>query len=75
METIFDYNPTKEELRRLGRQIPKDKYESIVSDNSRYRDLAALFHIRGKEWKMRKYINKVTNIDMRNSFFRTIYHP
>lgn len=75
METIFDHNPTKEELDLLGRHIPKDRYESIVGDNTRYRDLAALFHIRGKKWKMRKYINKVTNVDMRNSFFRTIYHP
>lgn len=74
METIYDYNPTKEEWEQLG-YMPRERYERIVSDNSRYLDLARLFHIRGKKWKMRKYINKVTNVDMRNSFFRTIYHP
>lgn len=73
METIYDYNPTKEEWEELG-YMPKEQYESIVSDNSRFLDLARLFHIRGKKWKMRKYINKVTNTDMKNSFFRTIYH-
>ena len=74
METIYDYNPTKEEWEQLG-YMPRERYERIVSDNSRYLDLALLFHIRGKKWKMRKYINKVTTVDMRNSFFRTIDHP
>ena len=74
METIYDYNPTKEELKELG-NIPKEQYERIIGDNSRYLDLARLFHIRGKKWKWKKYIGKVKDVDMVNSFYRTIYHP
>ncbi len=74
METIYDYNPTKEELEQFV-NIPKERYEIIVDDDCRFRDLALLFWIREKKWKMRRYINKVKDVDMRNSFFRTIYHP
>lgn len=73
METIYDYNPTKEEWDHLG-YLPRERYERIVGDNSRYLDLARLFHMRGEKRKMRKYINKVKNVDMVNSFYRTIYH-
>ena len=74
METIYDYNPTKEELNQLG-NIPKELYMRNVGDDSRNLDLALLFHIRGKKWKWKKYIGKVKNVDMVNSFYRTIYHP
>lgn len=73
METIYDYNPTKEEWSQLG-YMPRDRYERIVDNDSRYLDLAYLFHIRGKKWKWKKYIGKVKNVDMVNSFYRTIYH-
>ena len=74
METIYDHNPTKEEWKQLG-YMPREQYESIVDDDCRFYDLARLFHIREKKWKMRRYINKVKDVDMKNSFFRTICHP
>ena len=74
MKTIYDFNPTKEEWEQLG-YMPRERYERIVSDDSRYLDLAHLFHIRGKRLRMMWYIYKVKDISMRNSFFRTIYHP
>ena len=74
METIYDYNPTKEEWIQLG-YMPRDHYERIVGDDSRNLDLALLFYIRGKKWKWKKYIGKVKDVDMVNSFYRTIYHP
>ena len=74
METVYDYNPTKEEWNQLC-YMPRDRYERIVGDDSRNLDLALLFHIRGKKRKWKKYISKVKNVDMVNSFYRTIYHP
>ena len=73
METIYDYNPTEKEMESFI-NISRERYESIMDEDTKNRDLARLFNMRGKKWKMRRYINKVKDIDMRNSFFRTIYH-
>ena len=74
METIFNYNPTKKELESFL-DISQEEYNELLDEDCKNRDLAALFHMRGQKRKMMKYINKVKDVDMRNSFFRTIYHP
>lgn len=47
METIFDHNPTPEELRAIGRDwFPCDEYLKL-SEESAWFDLALLFRERG----------------------------
>ena len=73
METIYDHNPTKLEVEKIG-YLPKELYLKLDAD-TKYRDLALLFNIRGDKKKMKHYISLVRDDMMRNSFFRTIYHP
>lgn len=47
METIFDHNPTPEELRAIGRDwFPRNEYLKL-SEESAWFDLAMLFRERG----------------------------
>lgn len=47
METIFDHNPTPEELRAIGRDwFPRDEYLKLSAE-SLWFDLALLFRERG----------------------------
>ena len=74
METIFDFNPTHEELREIT-LIPKDEYLRISTDDSRASGLALLFYLRGNKRMMHKYYNQIKDVNLRNSFKRTISHP
>ena len=75
METIFDYSPTAAELKFIGVCRTKDKYIELFSADTKYIDLAWLMFIRKQESKMREYLDKVKNIMLVQSFWRTIKHP
>ena len=78
METIFDHNVTdKEMINILGRVQTKKDYLSDVghSDDNLIVDLAYLFYYRGLAQKANNYIRKVSDVNMRLSFWRNIYHP
>lgn len=73
METIFDYNLSEEEQKYIA-VFDKETYLKF-DDDTKNKDLAMLFYCRGDMKKMKHYIKLVKNNYMRNSFFRTIYHP
>ena len=77
MKTIYDFKPTKEELKKC---IPwcssKEKYFSFgLDDDSLCMDIATLMYYRGNRIRMLYYVYKCKNINYRNQFLRTIYHP
>ena len=74
METIFDFNPTEEELKKIT-LVPKEEYLRVFDDDSKALDNTWLFYLRGDNQRMHHYFNQIKNVDMRNSFKRTIYHP
>ena len=74
METIFDFNPTQEELREIT-LIPKEEYLRISNNDTRARGLAMLFYLRKDKRMMNKYFKRIQDVNMRNSFKRTISHP
>jgi len=75
MVSIYDFNPTREELSLLFHQKLADRtvedYLDGRSQESLYRDVAVLFHIRGNKRKMRFYLNKTTP-SMRMDFLNSI---
>lgn len=73
METIYDHNPTQQEIERIG-FLPKDLYMRLDADTLNH-DLALLFKIRGNRKKMKHYLSLIQDGRMVDSFFRTINHP
>lgn len=69
METIFDYNPTEEELHRFGgmRQFEFYKRELgayyIYEDDANYH-LGLLFSMRGNKEKAESYFAKIKDKEM-----------
>lgn len=64
METIFDFNPTTEELRYLDIKMSKDEYIAFVEkwckNNTRFADvhLAILFKYRNDTKQLEKYLSR-----------------
>lgn len=73
METVFDYNITPEECKRIG-MLDKGFYLENCTEDDANMDLALLFHIRNEKEKAREYADKLP-LDMKNEFWRTITHP
>lgn len=69
METIFDHNPTPEELGMLlsGERTTKAGYEtfSIGGQDSRFADIYNLLCIRGDNSKADEYLNKISDTALR----------
>ena len=75
METIFDHNPTEEELYEFIGTTDKKEYMSSTSQDSAYMKIAFLYYYRGKINKARKYVKMIENCNLVNSFWRTVKHP
>lgn len=79
METIFDHNPTEEEVRKIIGSMTKEEYLKFLTldkdNNNGYYDIAYLYYYRSNLPKMRKYSKKMTSINMINSFWRNVTHP
>ena len=77
METIFDHNVTPEEMKWLmNRSYTLEEYLKIGgSENDMLVDIAKIFAHRGNRFMAKRYINKVSNPNLRNSFWRTLNHP
>ena len=58
----------------FGCLFSKEQYVKRIKQNDAYLDIAYLLHCRGHLRQARKYINKVKDVNMRNSFWRTISH-
>ncbi|MDR0427075.1 MAG: hypothetical protein LBH12_00570 [Dysgonamonadaceae bacterium] len=75
METVFDHNITPEEIQNLG-FFEQKKYLSIITDKDNiFRDLAALYYLRGKKAKAKYYADKISDDNMRIDFWRGATHP
>ncbi len=73
MITVFDYNITPEERKRIG--VPeKGFYLEHYTEDDANLDLASLFYLRNEEAKAREYADKLP-LDMKNDFWRTVKHP
>jgi hypothetical protein len=72
IETIFDYNPTKGELKRFNLTSPEliemtkefDHMPNSKSNDSRLYSLGLLFSMRGNDKKANEYWNKIENKDI-----------
>jgi hypothetical protein len=67
METIFDHNPTQQELVMLfgPRPMTREEYLSVVEQESAYGDLYRLYSLRGKPEIAEQFLNKITDEDYR----------
>ena len=59
METIFDYNPTSEELQWLSGSFNKEQYLHVITHDGALSDLATLFALRLNDKRSREYANKI----------------
>lgn len=73
METVFDHNITKEEWNYIC-GLEKEKYLSIVDEESSKIHLAALFYYRGDRGKAESYLESLPPLIV-NDFWRTVTHP
>ena len=73
METVFDYNITPEECKRIG-MLDKGFYLENCTEDDANMDLAFLFHARNEKEKASEYAAKLP-LDMKNDFWRTVTHP
>ena len=67
VETIFDYNPTYEELKRFGGRSSFEFLEKNgikLCDDDKYYMLGMLFSMRGDKVKACEYWNKITSNEM-----------
>lgn len=62
-ESIFDHNPTSEELDLFGIRGESDipRYAKLVKEEEEpnFVDLARLYHHRGKDAEVEKYLSKI----------------
>ncbi|MDE6079245.1 MAG: hypothetical protein K2G35_04205 [Duncaniella sp.] len=73
METVFDHNITSEECEAIGIG-DKDSFLAIASANSNNFELALLFHLRGDDSAVQRYLNRLPR-EMVTDFWRTVGHP
>ena len=75
METIFDFNPTKEELFDIlsDSNVDEDWYRTSFSSGTYVMHLCFLFHRRGKKKLLKHYLNKMTDLSQLD-FYRTVSH-
>ena len=74
MVSIYDFKPTQEEFKMLFHpklaNLTKEEYLDGRSQESLYRDVAALFWVRGKKLRARYYLSKTTP-EMRMDFLNS----
>ncbi len=73
METIFDYNPTREELARffhkeLVDRIWEFKDKVYVDEDDANYALGILFSMRNDKQRADEYFRKIKNIDLLRAF-------
>lgn len=63
MDTLFDHNPTPEELRYLLLTGPElEQYRAAKNDpETEYGNIYALYMIRGDKEKALEYLNRIRN--------------
>jgi hypothetical protein len=75
METVFDHNPTPEEIHHVGLDLPMfTKHGLPESQDSHYALLADLYHFRRNKQKMDEYINKIQDANFQWGVKYSHYH-
>ena len=75
MKTIFDFNPSKEEIDRIAFPIVTEEdylKEYNGKDDAVNFDLATLFALRNQRLRMFWYVSKISNSAKRMSFLNCI---
>lgn len=70
--TIFDFNPSEEEIKEALGHSSKEKYFHLLKQDDAYIDVAYMFYFRGEKDKMEDILSKVKNKRPVYSFWRTI---
>lgn len=69
METIYDHNPTPEELQAIARDnLPRERYLSITDEGDAWMDLAFLFNKRNDTENEKRAWSHIP--ERRDEFFR-----
>lgn len=61
METIFDYNPTKDELRFFTGPYGQERYLPGLTQDQALEDLAGLFALRGDSERSEAYARRIAD--------------
>jgi hypothetical protein len=73
LETVFDHNITKDELRKLlyGDTESLEEYTQFLDQDGAYADIAQLLRSRGDNDKALKYISMITDNELRTQYMTT----
>lgn len=75
METIYDHNPTPEEIHYVGLDLPGAiKYAHLTSNDGHCANIASLYHFRKNKQKMDEYINKIQDANFQWGVKYSHYH-
>ncbi|MEI6258543.1 MAG: hypothetical protein WCR46_01385 [Deltaproteobacteria bacterium] len=75
METIYDHNPTPEEIHYVGLDLPGAiKCAHLTSPDGHCANIASLYHFRKNKQKMDEYIEKIKDADFKWSVQYSNYH-
>jgi len=75
METVYDHNPTTEEIHFVGLDLPaKKRTYSLTSQEGHYADIATLYRFRKNKQKMDEYIDKIKDGDFKWHISYSLYH-
>jgi hypothetical protein len=75
METIYDHNPTKEELHYVGLDLPAvKKIYHLISQDGHYAKIAALYRFRKNKQKIDEYLDKIKDDGFKWETGYSIYH-
>jgi len=76
METVYDHNPTSEEINilDLNSSSMKKNRASGLSQDTEYSYIASLYHLRKNKKKMDEYIAKINDPNYRFSIKYANYH-
>jgi hypothetical protein len=67
METIFDHNPTREELENIcGETVTRENHMMWQTADSLYAEIYWLYEIRGDMATAGKYLDKITDPQYRS---------
>lgn len=75
METVYDHNPTPEELHYVGLDLPVIKRTfNDMSQDGHYAKIATLYRFRKNKQKIDEYLDKIQNGDFRSEIEHSLYH-
>ena len=75
MDTIYDHNPTPEEIHYVGLDRPViTKTAHLTSQDGHYAQIVAVYHFRKNKQKMDEYIEKIKDADFKWSVQYSNYH-